>query len=402
MIDFYSCKSPIDFKRLHDHSLNELIHGSWGDIPENFKLACRCILANPNYWSVIDGTHKPNIELFDEVNAILELPNVINCRDNYYYDIVIGILFYLKRDYKNSFLSFSRIAKFNDFYRISKDDFGGGASFCRAWPSSEWFYKIKNLPVKYLIYKESSIDQDFPAYLISFDYVYFKAFSLSWVDRLVKSSSYINLVFFVSIREGDPIVEFDLLINHASANGINVSIYYEILSEIKDRAWYTSSRFLFAPTLLSQYSKGLFIVDADMIVNDFNFYLNLPSDVVSASINVGPYNGGYLPWRSINAGSIFLPQTKNSFEYLDVVGKFITYFWDYRVNRNWWIDQFSLESARIYLKLDMFRADDIFWNSMTTSEHYKISMVSQVEEVKNLLDSGKGFIESLLILNNRA
>jgi hypothetical protein len=140
MIDFYSCKNAIDFERLHANSMNDLIHGDWVNIPENFKLACRSILANPNYWTIVEDRYLPKAELFQDIQNILDLPVAINCRDNYFYDVVTGILFYLKNDYKNSFLSFSRVAKFNDFYRISKDDFGGAASFCRAWPSSCLLY----------------------------------------------------------------------------------------------------------------------------------------------------------------------------------------------------------------------------------------------------------------------
>lgn len=127
-----------------------------------------------------------------------------------------------------------------------------------------------------------------------------------------------------------------------------------------DPAYFACSRFLAASACLDVFKRPLLILDADCKA--------APTPAAASSLleaaaadrvlarRMPPTVAGYLPWRRIWAGLVFVPQGPRGRAFASAVADAIGWFWRSDGTRLWWIDQLALEAARIMLEREAGKA----------------------------------------------
>jgi hypothetical protein len=121
--------------------------------------------------------------------------------------------------------------------------------------------------------------------------------------------------------------------------------------ESTDRAFYACARFLVARQVMDMFGCALLMLDADTAVlpdpDAFETLIEAArTDQVLLRVRARAVSG-YLPWRRLAAGLVFLPDGASARAYLDTVSSAVGWFWRDDGTRLWWIDQLALEAARI-------------------------------------------------------
>jgi hypothetical protein len=356
------------------------------------------------------GVFTPRESLCSLIDRDLSNPISISSRDNYYYPITHGLYYYIQDRPKTAFRHLAIAARPSDFYRVVKEDYGGGASFAKAYPSHEdLFAQSAEQFSKPTIY-HNSVKTACLTFSVHMDFVYMHAFANDWIQRLRSVSNsgialHLNLIFPAHADTEF----FDSLITKAKDAGLQLMITFE-QSCAHHRAYYASSRFIHGKHILQDLKTPVLFCDADSFLTSPEVFLGkhlsalLADQRILGLITGGPYNG-YLPWRKFSGGWLFVTGSDESLAFLDLTRRAISYFWDnIRPTRNWWIDQVGLEVAYRYCSVARKQAfadiHQCYPGLMSTSEEHKIACISRVPFIADVMSSGKTFWESLRIFQD--
>lgn len=384
---FWQCSESVDFQALHYDCLNRSKNAQPSAVPYLFSHAARTLLHDVSLWVKSERGFYPSTELNRRVEALLEVPIFVNSRDNYYFEIVRGILHYINSRYSDAFIAFSAAARFADFYRIVKDDFGGGAAFAKALPNENTLQSLRILrDGKFRTYA-ANFKKHGPNILVAFDHLYAQAFCDKWLSWFDSSKGKVNLHFVVAFRADIEKAFLDDLLHSASEHHIDLSIHIETNVDL-DRAYFACLRFMHLSKLLQACEGHFLVMDADLHPKGKVHHDLFSSDgSIVGAISHGPYLG-YLPWRRFSAGFCHVPYNEIGFEFASSFSRTVSYFWDNRDERNWWIDQMCLEVTRILKSLPVRSGNREFWDAYEASETYKIQSLSKVPFVADQLSKG--------------
>lgn len=365
------------------------------EVPYAFAYAARAILHDRDNWCVAADRIKPKEDAIYRINELLQNSNAINSRENYYYSVVEGVRDFVINNIPESYVHFSKVSRFGDYYRVVKDDFGGGASFCKSFPTigdleadsielpAPQFWKISG----------ESLGSCFS---VSFDVLYANAFFRSWIRRVEEiGARHDGLHFHVIFRHKVDEALLDSMAKAGKNLGGRLIISFEITSGEFDRAYFASARFLHGRTFLDKFGCPIWFVDADAELVESQTPLNPrahASDRVHGLLSFGP-NYGYVPWRAFGATWLYAPASGAAAGFLDLVSQCIKYLWDERAGRNWWIDQFGLKTAELFSRQHqpMLTPQSLGGQlraPFKTSEAYKIASISKIPEIAERISQG--------------
>lgn len=365
------------------------------EVPYAFAYAARTLLHDRRNWLSTSGGLQINANTIEALDKLLQNSRAINCRDNYYYPVVKGAKEFVSGNFKSSYIHFANASRFDDYYRVVKDDFGGGASFCKAFPTqTDLGEETKSeTPIEFWKFKNSAFDL---CYSISFDVLYAKAFHLPWIKKVHEiTRPETALHFHIIFRQNLKVEILDEIARAGSVLGDRLIISFEVTSDEFDRAYFASARFLHGSRILAKLGCPVWFVDADAELTHGNSDSNArrrSGNRVRGLLSFGP-NYGYVPWRAFGATWLYAPPSAFAAGFLDLTRQSIRYLWDGRPGRNWWIDQFGLKTAELYAglyapELSPESLDGNHPAPFRTSEAYKIASISNVPEIADRLHSG--------------
>jgi hypothetical protein len=379
-------------------------------LPYAFAISARARLHDPTFWTLgEDGSPKP--ELLDWLDELLNLPAAANSRHNYYYEIVAGLRHYIAGDHDRAFHWLALAARPGDFYRVVKDDFGGGAAFARTYPSPAALAAAQGSRFdRNLAFLHKPAQALSAVVSISFDRIYAEAFAGDWIERLAACGrAGIGLHLHLMFREETDAALVEGLVGMAARFGLPLALSVET-GVRHSRAYYASARFLRGAAILEAFSCPVLFSDADAYIVSPEAFASrhlpaiLSEQRVLGHLANGPYNG-YLPWRRFSATWMVTPAHANSIRFLNLVGDAVEYFWDQR-DRNWWIDQMALQVGRTTAIGEGMQAagfgsiGDALPHILMTGEEYKISKVSKVPRMRTLLEKGLNYWDALRQLDS--
>lgn len=378
--------------------------------PYAFAYSARAMLHDLAFWepATIDGeeTFRPREALLARLDELLQFTSALNDRNNYYYEIVKGIRHDIAGEAEEAFRWFALAARPHDFYRVVKDDFGGGAAFARTLPSANDLAAARGTrfarDLRFHCRPEVS-----PSAVVSIscDRIYAEAFASGWIAGLAAASTgqaalHLHLMF----RGAADGVLLARLQQEASHSGLLLAISVEEHTRAF-RAYYASGRFLKGQAILAAFGCPVLFADADSYITDAVAFRERHLPCILAETRAirfradGPYNG-YLPWRRFSATWLTMPATDWAADFLALVGDAVEYFWDDR-DHNWWIDQMALEIAyRQTLQWGQpagrfLRLDRMLPHMLSTGEDHKIRMVSAIPQMQALMAQGLNYWEAL-------
>jgi len=390
--------------------------------PLIFAYAARAALDGPHLYIERErGKSVPTAQLTDFLDDLLEEPAASENKTNYYYPIISGIREYIHVNEnisraKKAYAHFHSASLFPDFFNFVKDDLGGGASFARPFPNSEILAKSRGrIACRELQFHQDDVSSDADLVLSIFaDQVYAEAFFPRWVQQLGEMPGInVGLHLHIMFRTDMNLESLKTFEGIAARLAVNLSLTYEI-SPARDRAYFASRRFMLAGALLGHFKKPMCLIDADTgIVNTQDFskrFLPLAREekkIVGLMTDL-PWDG-YMPWRHFSATWLFLPNEDYALSFMNTCGDTIEYFFDQRKNRNWWIDQFSLQTSYLLERIKSQGACESSFSSWhnvfgdvfhSIGEEKKISAVSATREVKELLSDGLSYWQAVNRLAN--
>lgn len=370
------------------------------ELPYAFAYAARALMHDPRMWHPDGSVGLPC--MLAGLDGLLAHPAAINCRDNYYYAVVAGLRHFIAGDHRKAYAALAGAARFGDFSRVVKDDFGGGASFARTFPDSAALAAARRRLTGQPAFLCRGTDAPRLAYSISFDPVYAEAFAGAWVEAVSRLSRRdLGLHFHVVFRaQADAAILERLL---ALARGLEGRFWLstEVTGGSFDRAYFASARFLHAVSFLEAIAAPLWIVDADALpVHTAEDALELASrsERVLGLLYRG-HHYAYLPWRAFAASWLFAPATEAGRGFLTLVADCIRYLWDDRPGRNWWIDQFALKTAAILANEDSPNLSPAplgrWGTAFRTGEEFKVATLSRHPEIAAMMATGVSFHQAL-------
>ena len=380
-------------------------------IPHSITLASayasRALLHSPSNWDYCPekNDYSPRNQLLELISCDLSLSSSINCRDNYYYEITSGIFFYIQNMPHEAFRFFSSAARHQDFYRVVKDDYGGGAAFAKCYPDTISLLGDQQALEGPLETFSEAISNTSLVFSVHMDSLYSLAFAAGWIEQLAPIAHLgVSLHFHVIYRSSVD----QLFLNSLTVKAAELNVCLNITTESNcphHFAYYASSRFIRGEEIMRRFNAPIIFCDADAYLKDPLRFANetlgqlLPESRILGCISRGPFNG-YLPWRTFSAGWLFCNNSINSVNFLRLTSRAISYFWDER-GRNWWIDQVGLEVAhRICTQSLVSRYIFQDFNTshpelFATSEEYKIAQISRIPQITRRLEDGQTFKQAL-------
>lgn len=347
----------------------------------------------------------------DRIEALLRAPAAVNDRDNYYYDIVTGIRDYVLGDIGRACWNFARAARFNDLFRVVRDDFGGGASFGRSFPTSADLTIMRDalLPCAY---QEQAMPPGSWRLAVSShaDSLYAEAFFPNWIEQLGAlrcDGLLLHLhIMFRHDRDEALLARFAAM---AAEHGMPLFITSEA-GQPRDKAYFAGSRFLRARDLIERFDCNTLFVDADAFIVDQQKFaeIHLPHLAAETAVTgmIAPvFAEGYLPWRRFSAGWLVVPRNPAGIRFAELLHGCMNHFWDPRFGRNWWIDQFCLEAARSIMIREQAVAAFRSWPATypdsiaAVGERNKIARVSETATVRSLMGRGLTFHQAMIQIN---
>lgn len=348
----------------------------------------------------------------DRIDRLLRAPAAVDDRNNYYYDIVAGIRSYVLGDMHSACRSFAKAARFGDFFRVVRDDFGGGASFGRSFPSpgdlavprddlvaSNW-HEADLPPGERRLVLSSHADS-----------LYAEAFFPAWIEQLgALRQDGLLLHLHVIFRHERQDALLDRFRSLAAAGGVPLHLSSEA-GQPRDKAYFAASRFLRARHFLERFGCNTVFVDADAYIVDIPRFAgthvnNLVGETAITGMIAPVFAEGYLPWRRFSAGWILMPYNAKGLEFARLLHGGHNHFWDSRFGRNWWIDQFCLEAARtIMLRADPSHAPFRSWPAAypnaiaAVGDQNKKRRVAQTAPVRDLIQRGLSYSQAMVHIN---
>lgn len=387
--------------------------------PYLFAYAARSLLQNPKNWERENGEFRRiTKETSDQINNLCTLPIVTDDRNNYYLDIVRGISLFSEdmsnpENIRGAFRHFASAARFPDFYRVVKDDFGGGASFARSFPDSEALGAVSSRRFANRLAGIPSRLRDIDLiFSVHVDRLYAQAFATHWMETIRALRPQLRCALHLHIIHRDTnSLDVARTLCEDAINDVDYIIITQEISKIVERAYFASSRIIYGASILESFQRPVIFVDADAEISNLDEFRNvlgarlLASNHIVGLLSVGPWQG-YLPWRRFSAGWLYVPYTAEGLHFMASAGQFVEYFWDDRPGRNWWIDQMALEAAIIRSRLDGRAYKLTSWEKFLPNtfkafgEDRKISELSRVPQINALMSRGATFWQALHQLNS--
>lgn len=384
--------------------------------PYAFAYAARSLLhQRASYATGHDGRARPLAEVAERLDALLRTPAAINERDNYFHEVVAGLRDYVVTGLEPACLSFARAARFQDYFRVVRDDFGGGAAFGKTFPLPEDLQAER--PAVAPVDMQEDVAPRLPwrlALSSHADSLYAEAFFPAWIEQLGALGVHDLLlhlhIIFRQQREPELLAS---LADKAAAQGVNLMITSE-QQGARDKAYFACSRFLRARGLMDRFRCNTVFVDADAFIVDPDAFrdTHLPKLMAEQRVTgmIAPvFAEGYLPWRRFSAGWLVVPYNEAGLAFAGLVGQCIGYFWDARFGRNWWIDQFGLESARhIMSRRPEHAASFSSWPASYPSsiaavgERNKMTRVAETGTMRRMMSTGLTYHQAMIRLNRGA
>lgn len=344
----------------------------------------------------------------ERIERLLRAPGAVNDRDNYYYDIVAGIRSYVLGDVHSACWNFAKAARFGDFFRVVRDDFGGGASFGRSFPS-QGNLEVPRDELKPSNWHEADLPPGGRQLVLSShaDSLYAEAFFPAWIEQLsALHRSGLLLHLHVIFRHERQDALLDRFRSLAAAGGLTLHLSSEA-GQPRDKAYFAASRFLRARHFLERFGCNTVFMDADAYIVDIPKFAGthldrlIGEDAITGMI-APVFAEGYLPWRRFSAGWILIPYNARGLEFARLLHGAHNYFWDSRFGRNWWIDQFCLEAARIImLRADPSNAPFRSWPATfpdsiaAVGDQNKKKRVALTSPVQNLMNNGLSYNQAM-------
>lgn len=378
-------------------------------VPYAFAYEARSLLHDPRLWVPPENgrAYRPTSGLLAALDRCLERPEAIDCRDNYYWPIIAGLRHFIVGDVEPGFRALADAARLPDFYRVVKDDLGGGAAFARSYPKLADLDRAREASLfdRDLVFTADLKSRPRLVVSVSFDRVYARAFANGWIDSVAALTSQGVALHFHLMFRGK--VDLDLLeqiSDLALQKAVDLAISVETDVQ-QSNAYFASARFIKAASLQRHLDAPLLLADADSFIPDPESFASaylprlLSEARVMGLIVDGPWNG-YLPWRRFSATWLFVPNRGDATCFLQRTADAIGYFWDPR-GCNWWIDQMALEIGRRCVTTTMEQPPqfgDIFAEMPTileSSEEFKMSRITSLPEIRQMMESGMPYWQAL-------
>lgn len=369
--------------------------------PYAFGFANRCWLSARANWAI---THPPDAIprdfLLGKIGGSLEDPRIISKRSNYFYLIVEGIFNFIQDNIESSFKSFALGSTPRDFKNFVIGEFGAGASCARTFPSSDDLARARGTKLPRAV-TPHTVPPGNAALVISVsaNTVYAEAFFTQWLRALSDLPESICIHLNLCLTPIDDWMTsksfIDMLIREFSAESKRI-FFTTTRFDSFDIASFASARFLCGEDIHNHLQCPILFCDSDMqLLNAAGLSDLIGQDerIVGAKFNTRP-NGGYLPWRRFSAGRVSI-RSRIGAKFIGMVGDCIEYFWHDDSERNWWIDQLSLETTRILCQNSNHEVrfqpfDSNIDKTINQTDDFKWSRLKQVRRVNDLVNSGIG------------
>lgn len=385
-------------------------------IPVTFGYAARARLHDRTNWSNADSDEAvPSTALIEELSDLLRRPRAIECRRNYYWQLVDGLTNYTSGDIDAAWKRFALTAQSGEIAPVfQNDDLAGAVSLGRCFPGEDALESSRRRRFTRApeIAVAPSRDRQFTI-VVAVDPVYAEAFVPVWLEALSsfpRGEIGFHLHLMAPADAAPEVV--GMMQGQAAQAGVDLSVSIDS-TRPTDRAYFTCSRFLCGGAIMDAVGSPLLLCDADLVLSRHDDLFRpalaglLQARGCRAIIN-RRFGHGYLPWRHVSASLVFVANDGTGRDYLETTSRFIEYFWNDTIISNWWIDQFALESARLLLARRnpateaCTRIDDRIRRSLVTPPTHKSDRLSRVPRVRKLLDSGLNIHRALEVLSTRA
>ena len=247
----------------------------------------------------------------------------------------------------------------------------------------------------------SNIPNDSKVIAVFFDHVYFMAFSANFLKSVVRENkSTENIVIHFHITNpGEELVQVVDSLHKIIDGQDNLFLSISVdKNTVKDRAYFTCTRFLGIPFLLEKFDSVL-VADADSELIDCPSKLFAEFDNVHASFLVSRGPWGYKPWRRVWAGFCYFTKNEECKLYLDNFKQVLLYLW-IENKSNWWIDQNALYYAMRLTQNScpgflLKNLDGISDKYISSSEELKLRLLTKNTKMKELMDKGLNWNQAL-------
>ena len=262
-----------------------------------------------------------------------------------------------------------------------------GARTCKPFSNSKIAnatFKHKLEPIQ-LVYN-ARIKTNNPTILVTCDKRYYLAFRENIINSIVKNANCYTNVHFHLVDSNFDVKSSYLREKQRDDIGVAVSVER---TEIKDKAYYASARFIRANEIIKLIDDNILIMDADAYIHKpiqelFNYAINYDLGLFDTR---GPW--GMVPWRKYWAGCMFIAKSKAGLQYATVLRNSHFYLWSYD-NPNWWIDQNAIYYAVNFVnqnagkyKIQQFRdfkEETGSFFPIKTGETYKLNTLREFDK----------------------
>jgi hypothetical protein len=352
------------------------------------------LVHHSSFWNVRHGAYMPKLKAVQDLTHLCQQEKEIS--NNPYSDVFLGVAHHLVGEDSKSYEYFCAVAENPKTRQFIFDD-KLGCFTAKPWSVSQiinYFQEdVINPPLTWEIEGNSKPGQ----FVVSFfcDDVYFQAFS----PYIIKSLKEVYTegefcIHFHVINLGEKSKQLaQQLLNELSQISVELFLSSE-QTEVKDRAYFTVSRFLKAESLIQYFDKDVIILDADcdILVSPVEIWNHFRQFEVGGLFCKGPW--GYIPWRVYWAGFTYFSKKRGGIEFTKLMKQVINYLWSHD-RGNWWVDQNALYMTMRLMHIfypDLKFCDmggGLATSFVNSSEEIKLSRLSSVNQFKNGLNQGK-------------
>jgi hypothetical protein len=308
----------------------------------------RSIAANPAYWS-LDGEIAPRPELITRLDSAVDR---LGREASPYGRIGEGIHAFVRGDDESAYDRLARAPGHPLFSRVVQDDFIG-ARTCRPLPALR---DISRLPFPVTVGEldwlvRMPLGEEPCVITYSCDDSYFRAFASGIVASLPPDARGLTVHFHVVNPQVGTQELVNALTGVAADKDFSLNVSSEI-TDVTDRAYFASVRFLRMMEFLRIFGRPLVFLDTDSeFDSDPRGWLSRFSpEAVSILFCKGPWSGGFVPWRAFWAGIVHVPANALGRTFADVVHHVLAYLWRPEPHSNWFVDQNALYAAYLLVR----------------------------------------------------
>lgn len=352
-------------------------------------------------------TRVPSAALIAGIDGALRLTQ--GQRANPYRDVLLGVRTYLSGDVYGAFDAFAAARDNPQFAHIVRDHFRG-ASTCRPLsgidailtPRRAEIDSVAVGPVVPVARPHWCADGALPVLLFTGDAVYFRAFALAIVESLAEHcSGPSDVAFHIIDYEPDTC---DGVLEALNALGAQHHFTITLTAETspeRSRPYYATARFFRLAELLALFERPVLLSDMDCVftADPWPVFSNLVRPDAVRLLCPGGGNRGYLPWRSVWAGHLYVPAGANGMAFATLLGRLCCYLWPENPNMRWWVDQNALGLAHYFCALHhiapVLTDDFVPGRYIRSGMDIKVSGLRRIPGIAASMDAGANWNEAL-------